>query len=48
MFDQKIIKLKNQINKYIYEKNEDIYIKIQTLFEFLIKDYVYSLKKIMM
>ena len=43
MFNKKIIKLKNQINKYIYDKNEDIYIKLQTIFEFLIKDYVLSL-----
>ena len=43
MFNEKIIKLKNLINKYIYDKNEDIYIKLQTLYEFLIKDYVYRL-----
>lgn len=43
MFNEKIIKLKNLINKYIYDKNEDIYIKLQTLYEFLIKDYVYQL-----
>ncbi len=40
MNDGKITQLKNMIYKYIYDENIDIYIKLQTFFEFLIKDYI--------
>lgn len=38
--DEKILAIKKQMLKYIYEKNIDAYIKIQTLYEYAIKQYV--------
>lgn len=37
--DEKILAIKKQMLKYIYEKNIDAYIKIQTLYEYAIKQY---------
>ena len=39
MLNEKILELKKQTEKYIYEKNIDVYIKLQTLYEYIIKDY---------
>ena len=35
----KIIQIKKQLIKYIYDENIDVYIKLQTLYEFAIKQY---------
>ena len=40
MFDIKINEIKEQTKKYIYERNIDVYIKLQSLYEYIIKDYI--------
>lgn len=43
--EKKVLAIKKQLLKYIYENNVDVYIKIQTLYEFAIKQYVEMLYK---
>jgi len=43
--EEKVFAIKNQLLKYIYEKNIDVYIKIQSLYEYVIKYYIQQNKE---
>lgn len=43
--EEKVFAIKKQLLKYIYEKNIDVYIKIQSLYEYAIKYYIQQNKE---